>query len=463
MGRMQDELSAIRAHPAATSFACLFVVGLLVALLQGEKPFYFDSGSYWLLSETFSANGGFSLLDFEYTGIRGYALPLTYFFVREVGDFLTFGDALQAMVFNAALVAAIGALLGPRLAQIAWPEQRWGIARRLALGALILVFWRGYLSYPLSDFPALATALLALVAVASPTSPAWMAVGGLAAAYATNARPSYLLLVPLLLLLVLWDWWQHRQGEAAVPRRLLCIGLFVAGLVVVSLPQSLLDHRNFDGYSPVPGGNDLAGLQYTEGLRLQRYETFVGEAGARMEYLDPHTEDVLAGLEGGVVADTPQYAETALSHPLTIAGVFLRHVVNGLDARYPTPYVERLESGSNKILRFAGFLLVFLALFRLLWPRGRRSLGPARWRFPAALLAVCATSLPSAIETRFLLPVFVLASLLVLAPGWPLPVGPAEQGLRRYRTLALAALAGLVYFAIVGAIVSDATDNLRLV
>jgi hypothetical protein len=257
--------------------------------------------------------------------------------------------------------------------------------------------------------------------------------------------------------------WRQRQVAGSLRSRSLCLGLFVLGLTLVSLPQSLLSHRNLGDYSPVPGGNDLAGLQYTEGLRLQRYETFVGNAAPQMEYRDPHTAGILGGLEDGVVTGTSQYVGIVLSHPLTMAGVFLRHVVNGLDQRYPTPYVERLESPANKLLRFGGFLLVFLALFRLAWSKGRRSLGPARWRFPAVLLAASATSLPSAIETRFLLPAFLLASLIAIAPGWPSPLETAEQGPRRYRALAVALLASLLYFAVVNAIVSDATQNLRLV
>lgn len=460
---LRNAFRSLSAHPAATAFACLFLAGLFLALLQGSKPFYFDSGNYWDLAASFDAGGHFSLLNFEYTGLRGYALPLTYFGLRETGGHLGLGDTHEVMVFNAAVMALIGGVLAPRLAEVAWPRRPWGLLRRLALGLLLFVFWRGYLSYPLSDLPALAAALLAIVAVSSPTSPAWMALGGVATAYALNARPAYLLLVPLLLLLLFWDMWRQRRAAGSLRSRSLCLGLFVLGLTLVSLPQSLLSHRNLGDYSPIPGGNDLAGLQYTEGLRLQRYETFVGNAPPQMEYLDPHTAGILGGLEDGVVTGSSEYAGIVLSHPLTMAGVFLRHVVNGLDQRYPTPYVERLESPANKLLRFGGFLLVFLALFRLAWRQGRRSLGPARWPLPVILLAASATSLPSAIETRFMLPAFVLASLVVIAPGWPSPLETAERGPRRYRTLAVALLAGILYFAIVNAIVSDATQHLRLV
>lgn len=449
-------------RPALSAFVALFLASLAVALIEGSKPFYFDSGNYWQLAETFGVHGSFSLLNFEYTGLRGFALPLTYFLMMELGGLLGFGQGFEVTIFNAVLFALIGGVLGPRLAEIAWPQQRWGIVRRLLLGALLLVFWSGYLSFPLSDFPALGAALLALVAISRAGSPAAMAVAGLAASYAVNARPAYLLLIPLTGALILWGWWRPAAGVVeSAARRAACLACFVLGLLIVMVPQAIVDHHASGGASPLPGGNDLAGLQYTEGLRLQRYETFVGPA-PRMEYVDPDTGSILAGLDGGVVSDTPQYVEIIASHPITMAGVFLRHVVNGLDQRYTTPYVERLEPPSRKILRGAGFLLVFLALFRLSWTRGRRSLGPAKWRYQGALLLCCATSLPSAIETRFLLPVFILSGLVVLAPGWPNPIEASEPGWRRYRTVAIGCLALAAYLVLVGVVVSGATDNLRL-
>lgn len=458
-------LAAVK-RPGLVAVAVIFLSALAIGLIQGEKLFYYDSGSYWELAGSFDDHGSFSFLHFEYTGLRGYALPLTFYLLREIGDLFGIGPSGMVILLNSALFALIAGLLGPRLAEIAWPRH-WGLLPRLALGALILVFWSGYLNFPLSDFPALFAAVLALVAVSHSGSPLWLGLGGASAAYAVNARPAYLLLIPLVVLVLAWSWWRERpQLPQGALRWVLCGVAFVAGLAVISVPQSIVEHHATGGLSPLPGGNGLAGLQYTEGLRLQRYETFVGGGPPRMDYLDPSTESILAELDAGTVSDTSQYAEIALSNPLTIAGVFLRHVVNGLDQRYTTPYVEHLEPSSRRLLRLTGFLLVFLALFRVLWPRGRRSLGgggegETRWRYPAALLICCATSLPSAIETRFLLPVFLLSGLVVLTPAWPNPLDQ-QTGLLRFRTLAITSLLLVIYIALVASIVSGATDHLVL-
>ena len=448
--------------PAVIAFAAAFVAFLVVALLQGEKPFYYDSGTYWSLSDSFVKNGHFSFLNFENTGLRGYALPLIYFLVQKTAGVFTSNTSLMVMVFNSAVFALIGAVLAPRLARIAWPAIEWSILRRLLLCGLILFFWRGFLSFPLSDFPALAAALLALIAVSRSDSLAWMAVAGLAAGLALDIRPAYLLLVPIVLVLAAWNYFERqRRLDLAAGGRL---ALFIAALILVSLPQSLSQHRYFDSYTPIPGGSSLVGLQYTEGLRMQRYDTYVGGtiAEARMTYVDHHTDAIVYDLDGGSVKDTGQYAKIVLEHPITMAGVFLRHIVNGLDQRYTTPYVEHLQTGWNRPGRILGFLIVFLALVRVIWPAARRRLQPARWRYPAALLLCCATSAASAVETRFLLPVFLLCAMLVVVPGWPNPIGPAAAGLRRYRALAVMIATGIVFFAIVWTIVSGATDSLRL-
>jgi hypothetical protein len=145
-----------------------------------------------------------------------------------------------------------------------------------------------------------------------------------------------------------------------------------------------------------------------------------------------------------------------------MAGVFFRHVVNGFDQRYTTPYIEHLEPPSRRLLRLAGFLLVFLALFRLLWPRGRQSLGPARVRYPLALLACCAAVPITAVEPRYILPAFLLAAMIVLAPGWPNPL-ERGVGLRGFRTAAIATACLVVYLVVVGLTVQRATHNLEFV
>ncbi|HTZ85677.1 MAG TPA: hypothetical protein VMB05_03325 [Solirubrobacteraceae bacterium] len=448
---------------ALVSFVLAFAVLLSVALIEGAKPFYYDSLNYWMLGETFVRHGDFSLLNFN-SPLRGYLLPLVDHGLQGLAGTIGWSPSTSARIFNALVFALICGVLGPAIAELAWPQRRWGMWRRLALVVPFIVFWRGFLSFPLSDFPALACVLLALVASARPLSPAWMLLAGVAAGAAIQARPSYTTLVVIVPVLVAWRLIEDREPSREwLLRVVLCLTLLIAGFVGISLPQSLQTHRHFKSWSFVPGSADhLENLQLTEGLRLQRYETYIGTGhGPQMFYEDPSGAKLLSSRAGAQVSGIGEYVSLTAEHPLTIAGVIARHVVSGLDQRYSTPYIEHLDTGSHRWMRIVGFLLIFLALLRLLWPASRRALGKARWRYPVALIACCVTSLPSAMETRFLLPLYVLIYLLVLAPGWPSPLVHGASGLRRWRTVAVITAAAVPFLVVFWAVTSATSSHLH--
>jgi hypothetical protein len=444
-------------HPAGAAFGVAFAGALLVGLLQGVRPFYADATGYWSLAESFTRSGHFSLLDFE-SPVRGYVLPLVAYGLKEFAGGTFEGESTAATSFNVLIFALIGAVLAPRLAEIAWPGARWGFLRRLALTALLLVFWSGDLNYPLTDFPGLAMALLALVAVSRPDSPGWMLLAGIAAGATLNLRPAYLPLVLMLAVVVALTWFDQRAGKhASAARRALCTGLLIVGFVLVSLPQSLSAHRFFNTWNPIPGSSTpLTEEVLTRGMYAQRWDSFEQPPVIpnAIAYGDESGRKLLDQQPGQTIKSSSQYVNLVLSHPTVMVPLLIRHVINGLDTRYSTIYVEHRASGGHIWLRIAGFLLVFLALVRLLWPTARRSLGRIRWRYLIALALACATSVPSAIETRYMLPIELLAYMLVLAPGWPNPIEPAGAGRGRLRTPVMLAIAGLAFTAIIWHVLS---------
>lgn len=443
-----------------------FVVMLVVALLAGRKPFLYDANVYWTLDGQFTVNGHWSLTNFS-DPQRGYAPALVYGALRSFAGLGIWGPTVVVKLFNAALMATIGCVLAPALARIAWPRVRFGTARRLAVAALLLVFWRGYLNFPLSDLPALFGGLAALVLVGRSTSPFALLGAGLLAGVAVDTRPAYLLIVPAVLVLAAWRS-RRPAGDEPVLRPVAVTAVLI-GLLIVLVPQSLYNHRQDAGWTPLPGaGTDLSSFQLTTGLQLQRYETFIGTAhGPRLSYVDPHTEGAVEDLgKDGVVNGYGDYAGLIVKHPIELGGVFLRHAFNGIDQRYSTPYVEHLDTGQQRPFRIASLLVTFLGLLRLCWPAARRGLGPARWRYPVALALTALPSLPSAVETRFLLPIFVLMSLLVVAPGWPPPralLGDRDAtGARRFATPAAIGAGAMAFWIVALLITGDATSNLQL-
>ncbi len=464
----RNTLSAIRirgllpgSSAPVTAFAAAVVATLIVALAQGPKQFYYDSGSYWNLGGTFISHGHFSLTNFD-SALRGYILPLTYRGLHELALGLGWTDSSMVKVSNVLLLSFIGAFLIPKLAEVAWPERLWSVPRRLSLVALLLIFWSGYLNFPLSDMPGLAMALLAILAVSRPY-PAWrMLLAGVATAVTIDIRPSYVLLLPVVLTLAVWEFFDQHDHKRHPARLALYLCLAIAGFAVVSLPQSLAAHRHFGTYSFVPGSAaGLENTQLTEGMRIQLYGTFIGPVyRPQMDYVDEAGNALLREQPDQQIHSVPQYLGMILDHPLSFAGIFVRHIVNGLDVRYSAPYTEHLRT--DWWLRIGGFALIFAGLLRVLWPKARRSLGAALWRYPVALLICCLTAVPSAIETRYLLPVFILSYMLALAPGWPSPIAAGGTTLHRYLLATVILVAYLIFMATVWHVTSGASHSLQL-
>jgi hypothetical protein len=448
--------------PTIMAFGIAFVATLFVGLLQGARPFYGDSGEYWVLANSFARSGHLSLLSFA-SPLRGYAWPLAIHLARAFAEGVGLSQWSTATLINVLLYAAIGAVLAPRLAEIAWPGRRWPLWRRLALVGLLLIFWSGDLNYPLTDVPGLTMALLALVAVAQLDSPAWMLVAGLAGGVAVDMRPAFLPLIPMLAIIVGWTWFEQRgSSHASLGLRMLCGGLLVLGFAAASLPQSLATHRYYNSWSFVPGTVvNLEATKLSEGMVDERFDSYFGPDGpGPLLYPDEAGRRLLEEQPGGKIDSTGQYLGLIVTHPLTMFPLFARHLVEGLDMRYSTIYVENYDGGGHIWLRLGGFLLVFLALARILWPSARRRLGPARWRYAVALGCCSLTAVTTDVETRYMLPVCLLGYVIVLAPDWPNPIGPVEAGWRRLRTPAILVGAYLVFMAVVWHVASAAVGHL---
>jgi hypothetical protein len=449
------------------AFGVAFAGALAVAMLQGEKPFYNDAGSYWTAGATFTENGHFSLLNFDNLTI-GYALPLINHWLQVVAAELAWTWSSTAKLFNAFILALIGAVLGPALAKTVWPTQpSWSIRRRLALTALLIVFWSGFLNYPLSDFPGLAMATLTLIAVARTDSPGWMLLAGAALGGAINMRPAYVVLAPVVIALVVWAWLDQRGApHASGARRALCAGLLLIGFAAVSLPQSLAAQRHGGGWSILPHSAALEpSVSFSSGIADQAYDAYVinGEARVEMKYGYPAGQRLLDEQKEGKVTSASQYLGLFVSHPFVMANVIVRHVINGLDPLYSTYVVENLHNAGRTWGRITGFLLLFLALLRVLWPQARRLLAPGRLRYLVALLMCCVTTLSTQMERRYMLPAYLLVYVLALTPRWPNPIGRSGAGLRRLRTPAVIAVAFLAYASLVWYITSDAISHLVFV
>jgi hypothetical protein len=294
-----------------------------------------------------------------------------------------------------------------------------------------------------------------------------MLVAGVALGATVDIRVAYLPLVGIVVVLVAWTWFDQRgTRHASAVHRALCAALLVIGFATVSLPQSLSAHRYHGTWSFVPDASVLepASMYLTVGMSVEGVDDYVGDGdqSTAVNYGYPAGQRLLEEQKEDRIASTSQYIGLFASHPLVMGDLIIGHIVNGLDPLYSTPYVENLHNGWHSWGRIASFLLLFLALVRLLWPAARRLLGPGRLRYLLALSLCCVTTLPSAAERRYLLPVYLLIYALALTPGWPNPIGAVGSGLRRFRVPATIAASFLIYAVVVWYITNDATSHLSL-
>ena len=425
-----DRLDAIglkawaRFRPEAACFAVVAGVYLLHLFLSGYDRFYYDSSVYWQLGDRFEENGHFSLLAYSDEGYypRGYALPLWNRGLHELASVLGIGDVTIIKVFGALLAATLGVLVLPRLARALLPGAAvdwWGV---LALNGLVFLYWRDHFDFPLSDFPALTLACAGVLA-ALRGSLVGYAAAGLFLGLAANIRPAYLPAFVLLLVVLALA----RTGPADRARRTRALALVVVCAFVAVLPQMLINHRHDGSWSPgVDGQQDISMLQLSDGMKAQKYETYVGPATGypqpQVFYDDPSTQHVLAEEHVSatqVVFGQPetitsygQYARIVVHHPAKMAGAYLRRLFNGLDVRYPTPYIRNLGNTSI-VLSLLEYTLLFVALATLLLPDARRALGKAKWAWVVVLVSPCITSIPGAVEPRFFLPVQMVVYIFV--------------------------------------------------
>lgn len=478
--RLTALLGYLDARQRVSAFVAASVLFFTQQALVSVPVFPYDSGNYWQLSDPAVLLAGPQT-------IRGIIFPIllapTHALFKVFGQFMPQASALPPRLLFAVQFAFLLAILAPE-AYVVIFGGRLTFFRRLIAPVLTMIFLSGALLYPLSDLPA---ALMLLFAVslavragsehASSRSRFWSLLGsGALAGAAYNTRTIYLFPVVCLLLAIPIIALRRAQPRT----RALMTALFVGGVLLVSIPQAGLNYKLRGVFTPevitessYSGG--LFAFQLRTGIRIQRYETYVGRniSSPAASYLDPLGVRIYA--EEGL-ADAPvtvgSHALIVARHPLEFAQIYARHFINGLDVRDGEVYITADSTDPTRRTPLA--ILNFLVLFVAGWvvvvrcttrkedreqpverSAARSVPSPVDFaRVPAdadwplwlgiLVLPVVAT-IPGAIETRFFLPVHLLAYFTIALNADP---GELKAGLRR-APIAVAAcflLASGVYF-----------------
>jgi hypothetical protein len=395
---------------------CFGLVASLYALhlfIAGDDTFHYDSSVYWKLGESFASGGHFSFFSYQDVTAysRGYSWPLICHWLDVIGSKTGMTDVTVVRLFGALLASTLGVIVAPRLARRLFSEAAVTPLRVLALNGLFFLYWRDHFGFPLSDFPALVACAVGVLMLVR-ASPWGYVLAGTFLGIALNMRAQYVPALAAGLIVAAWIAFSSRD----LRHRAAAVLLLVGGFFVVSTPQILINHHSHSSVSPTVPAGDLAMLQLTDGMLSQKYETYVGPASgyrtATVFFLDPSTTHVLDKEGEAEITSYGQYLGIVIRNPAELAASYVRHVFNGLDVRYPTPYVRSLDN-SPILLSLVLYAALFTAIARLLLSNARRALGRIHWLGISVLLSPLLTAIPSTVETRFFLPAQLLVYMLV--------------------------------------------------
>jgi hypothetical protein len=391
-------------------------VGILMMIYTTQRAqldFHHDSLYYWELGSSFIVDGQFSFTNFG-DGLRGYLFPFLLFIVQRQASFLGMDAKLLFAVYSALFFT------GFAMFPVHWFAERvygWkaGIAARLAFAFLLFFFWRGHFLYPLTDFPSLAAMLASIAFVAIGTGSGgrelWFFLAGMFAGAALNIRPIYQ--ASVLVILVFLPFLLRGQAVRTV---MILAAAFMLGCAIVLTPQLIINKIRHNSFSPLVlaqyiGDEGIYQVQLFWGLKTQKYETNIGDTypWAGVIYSEPLVLDLpRQALRERTISN---YLRIVLQNPLEISMIYFRHAFNGLDVFYSTPYVRNIfaEHVFFSLLNYTIWFVFFRHLlgFPFLEVRPLPLLGAAVLLLPVAL------AVPTVVEVRFFLPVYLLAYAVV--------------------------------------------------
>jgi 4-amino-4-deoxy-L-arabinose transferase-like glycosyltransferase len=426
-------LDWLRRRPRTTSWAICSSALAVYFVLAPSRIFRSDAHVYMVTSADFG--NWLSFTDFR-DPVRGYAFPWTLRVFSDVLSPITDNPQVVVRVFMLVVLPLLLCVVVPTLARLVSSSATVTVSRILLLAGLFAFAWYNDLVQPLSDIPALLLMSTGALLILRNHSVLGAAGAGLAFGLAINYRPAYLLAVGTGLVLL---FLVEREARSLVLRTVAVCGFIALALA----PQVAINLEHYDRFSPTPAGSaSLSRLQLTQGLVLYRYDTFVGPVSEHppdMRYSNQHLTDLLLDdLKPRSFAvpkfrSVPDYVRFVVQHPVDVGAAYARHVFNGLDVRFGGTYVESVDD-SNIVWPFVNYVVLTASVVALgLRLARRRSVtwrSPTTW-FVAVLVASCVPGVLGAVETRFLLPLYLtlLANLALCTRRAALPASTKARAL----------------------------------
>lgn len=444
----------------------IIIRSLLVLLLYAvylhfndyQSVLYYDSLDYFKSGSGFFKEGHlttFSFLNYQ-DPLRGYLFPLINLPINILSSYLGIKPIVLAKIQGAFFAALLfGYALPEFWAVFAGRQARITWAGFAILVGISFLFWRDHFTFTLTDFPAILAVLAAFVLLHKPRVLAWLLAGVLVSA-AVNLRPIYVVIIPFFAAAIVVKHFGTGKAKKLLPI------FFPLGMLVIMLPQFLINVQNFNSASPFvlgkkPEGVNLYQWHLAWGMRIQKFETLYPESAVPFYVADdPAGVALLEKVNHSQgFKSMGEYVQAVVTYPYEFAALYGRHLFNDLDVKYPVPYILKpgfywQVSVLNYIMLFVGAVLFTRVVGRLTWPGVLMLLG---------LLLVVVVSLPLVPECRFALPVYFL---LLCAVAFSKPIPVLWRFLRRRRRTSLTLAASCLIWVVLCLTISTHTQSLTL-
>lgn len=424
-----------RSWPFAAAECGLFLISAAAVcgvLFLGHGALCCDSQNYYDLSQRVLTERS---LPADPNNLRTYAFPAVLVLISG-GHTLPIQDVHLRLAALQALVLGLLGWISFRLTARAFGRGLAAYTAGFAVAANPILAARAV--ELLTDFGS--AALLSVAALAgfqgsraqSPRRAATLALAGLSTGVAIMLRPANLVVGGVLVALISLRLWRAGRRVAII--------IVACCVVMPFIPQSVVNHRTAGSIDPLRM-RGMYRVQAGYGLRTLKYATVIRPGDWRLWYPNP-LYDPKAG--------TP--ARAIRMRPLAYLGTLALHGFAMLDQDLLFTYSTSLQSWYRRPIAVGNFGLIFLGLVGLALSIRRGFLARAADHavgWSVMLTGVyLAVYLPTAVESRFAAPLYLLSLPLIVV---------AVSDLRRTRRVwpILATVMGCVAFVMAACWVSD--------
>lgn len=420
------------------SIIIIFIIVLSIGII-GENKLYYDSSQYWGFSKLFEINGVFDFGNYNAT-LRGFSFPFILYIIGRIANFFKINDPLNVLyLFNALMFSLMFGFCIPKIFEKMFKLKIKQI-QILIFFLIVCFFWRGFFEQVLSDFTSFFSCLLSfyLILNINKTKKKYINIinilfTGVFIGLAINIRPSYNIIIPIFLVYLLFKLnkeFEYTNLKKKLITFFFSICILVIGSLVILLPQLYLNKKNFNKITPfvltiTKDGNNLFIKQLLWGMEMQKYETSINNSNK-----DLYGGIIFEDLSGKNIIKTEnivvnnfnlkEYTKLVFKYPVSFSKIYFKHIFNSLDIKQVQPYIKNIgDKKSAMLFSFINYTLWYAVIIITIKLIKLKKMNNYNMMFFSLIIFFSIViSVPTAIEVRFMLPLYIFCYCILCFSNW---------------------------------------------